>query len=236
MANVGFLLIHGAGLGAWIWREVTPQLNVPFKAVDFPYRDGTSQQRQALSFDDYVGSVMNQAAELKTEKIVIVAHSLGGAVALKVASLLGDRLAGFIAVGAAIPKNGGSYMSSLPFPQRFIVAGIMKFAGTQPPASAIRNGLCNDVPEALADEVVRTFAAESRAAYTSATGAGSPMVPKMYVLLTSDKEFGPALERTMAANLGGDVVELNAGHMPMLSKPAELAEILSNFAAKLQKA
>lgn len=233
MNDTGFLLLHGAGLGAWIWKDVISGIHAPYVAADFPYRTGTQAERNALTFDDYVQAVMDQAATLQTAKVVVVAHSLSGTVALKVAAQLGERLAGFIAVGAAIPKNGGSYMSCLPAPQRFIVGMVMKLAGTQPPASAIKKGLCNDVPEELADAVVAAYAAESRTVYTTPVEAESPAVPKLYVLLTKDKEFGISLERTMARNLGADTIELAAGHMPMLSKPAELAAILNQFVAKL---
>lgn len=233
MNNTGFLLLHGAGLGAWIWTDVVSELKAPYVAVDFPFRSGEQADRDALSFDDYVQSAVTQVANLKVDNIVIVAHSLSGAVALKVASLLGDRLAGFIAVGAAIPKNGGSYLSSLPFPQKYIVGMIMKHAGTMPPASAIRKGLCNDVSSEHADKVVQSFAAESRAVYTTPTGVDVPDVARLYVLLTRDKEFGLALEKKMASNLAGSVVELEAGHMPMLSRPTELATILNKFIADL---
>ena len=233
MGNTGFLLLHGAGLGAWIWNDTAAYLQLPYIAVDFPYRNGIQAQRNTLSFDDYVQATISQASNLKPHNVVVVAHSLSGVVALRVAEQLGDRLAGFVAVGAAIPRNGGSYLSSLPFPQKTFVGMVMKFAGTQPPATAIRKGLCNDVPTPLADKVVQTFAAESRAVYTTPVGVTAPDVPRQYILLTRDKEFGLALEQTMAQNLGGAKAELDAGHLPMLSKPAELAAILNQFVAKL---
>ena len=124
MNDTGFLLLHGAGLGAWIWKDVISGIHAPYVAADFPYRTGTQAERNALTFDDYVQAVMDQAATLQTAKVVVVAHSLSGTVALKVAAQLGERLAGFIAVGAAIPKNGASYAGSTGFWRAAISSGV----------------------------------------------------------------------------------------------------------------
>ena len=68
-----------------------------------------------------------------------------------------SRVAGFVAIGAAIPKRGGSFVSVLPFPLRAIMPIILKTAGTKPPESAIRNGLCSDLPEELASRIARSL-------------------------------------------------------------------------------
>ncbi|HKX23839.1 MAG TPA: alpha/beta hydrolase, partial [Candidatus Saccharimonadales bacterium] len=108
---VGLLLLSGAGIGSWAWQEVTQSLKFPAVAVDYP------KENAQAGMDEYVAAALKQAETLQTQKIVVVGHSLSGAIGLKVAEELGERLAGFVAVAAAIPKNGGSFVSSLPFPQ-----------------------------------------------------------------------------------------------------------------------
>lgn len=231
MQNVGIVFVHGAGLGGWIWKDVVKNIQIPYVCADFPARTEPQELRKDIDFDTYVQSVLDQANAMEVEKIVVVGHSLGGVVAVKVADILGDRLAGFIGVGAAIPKNGGSFLSTLGFPKTIIMGAIMRMAGTKPPVSAIRQGLCNDLSDEQAQEVVDRFAPESLALYTTKTHATVQAVPKQYVLLGQDKEFGLAMQKRMAANLGGSSVTLETGHMPMIAKPAELAKIINDFIA-----
>lgn len=211
---------------------MTSSLTAPALAAEFPERTGEPDRRKALSLDDYADGVWQQLKDLPAERVVVVAHSLGGVVGLKVADRLADRLAGFVAVSAAIPAGGGSFVSSLPMPKRLIVGGLMRILGTKPPASAIRQGLCSDLSEDLTGEVVRRFAPEGKAVYFDRTAVSAPDVPRMYVQLTADKEFEPDFQLAMARNLGTeDVRQLDAGHLAMLSRPAELAGVLNDFTA-----
>jgi pimeloyl-ACP methyl ester carboxylesterase len=230
--EIGLVFLHGAGLGGWIWEAMAPGLDFPYLFTDFPGREGATNAAQGLRLDDNVRHLRDQVDEFPSDRLVIVAHSLGGVVALKLAEELSDRLAGFVGVGAAIPKDGGSFLSSVPPAKRALTTVLMRLAGTKPPESAIRRGLCSDLDAQQADEVVRRFVPESRALYFERTDAPGPDVPRMYVLLTEDKEFGVPLQRVMTSNLDtGDVREIASGHMPMLSKPAELTRIVNEFAA-----
>ena len=48
-------------------------------------------------------------------------------------------------------------------------------------------------------------------------------------MTTRDTVFSPDLQRRMAAS-ADEVVEVEASHFPMLSRPAELAEIIARVA------
>jgi pimeloyl-ACP methyl ester carboxylesterase len=232
--EIGLVLIHGAGLGGWIWEETAPRIDLPCLFAEFPGRDGAEKSTEGLTLDDYVRHLRAQVDEFPADRIAIVAHSLGGVVALKLAQSLSPRLTGFAGVGAAIPKDGGSFVSSLPLAKRALTTVLLRVAGTRPPESAIRRGLCSDLGAPDADEVVRRFVPESRAVYIQRTDAPVPEVPRVYVLLTEDREFGVPLQRAMARNLGADEMrEITSGHMPMLSEPDELARIVNEFAASL---
>jgi pimeloyl-ACP methyl ester carboxylesterase len=56
-------------------------------------------------------------------------------------------------------------------------------------------------------------------------------VGSTYVVLTDDQVLPPALQRQMAARLGrATVVELDAGHSAMVSRPRALAALLLAYA------
>lgn len=233
-SDLGLVFINGAGLGRWIWEEMSSWMPSPHLFAEFPGRDGDRDALRGLRLGDYADHVVRQVAELPAERLVIVAHSLGGIVGLKVADQLAGRVAGFVAVGAAIPPDGGSFVSALPVPKRWIAGSLMRLFGTKPPESAIRQGLCNDLRADRADEVVRRFVPEGRAVYFERTGVAVPAVPRMYVRLTEDQEFDQRTQLAMARNLGTeDVRELPSGHLPMLSRPRQLAELLNQFVAGL---
>lgn len=236
-ARIGHVLIHGAGLGAWIWRDVIPLLPAPAVAVDFPHREKPAESRRDLSLEDYVASIARQIRAWPAERFVITAHSIGGVLAPQVIETFDDRVAGFVAVAAVIPANGGSFLSALPVPQRLLIGAVMRLFGTRPSEVSIKKGLCSDLPPETAAEVVGRFAPESRALYTSNVSLEMRRVPSLYVQLTEDEEIPVRLQRRMIANLRADhTEEISSGHMPMLSRPAELARALNGFAARLDTA
>lgn len=232
MSQSFFCLLHGAGLGAWIWRDLLPLLDRPAIAVDFPARDDEAA-RMRLAFDDYVDGVVSAIESRDEPRVVLVAHSISGVVALAAAERLGERLAGFVAIGAAIPADGGSFLSVLPGPQRLLMGAIVRLLGTKPPASEIRS-LASDLDEARGDEVVRRFAPESRALYLTPSAAGPPRAPSLYVRLTDDRSFDVAVQDRMMVNLDPDeTVDFESGHLPMLSRPDDMATLLETFAERL---
>lgn len=67
---------------------MVPKLNLPSLAVGFSNRDKADDANAKLSFDDYAGSIIEQIKKWNVEKILIVTHSIGGCVGLKVAEYL----------------------------------------------------------------------------------------------------------------------------------------------------
>jgi len=228
--SIGFVFIHGAGLDNRIWRKVAEGFNHPYLLAEYPLRQGSADSRKRLSLEDYAIGMKKQIEAWGVRRIVLVAHSIGGVLALKLASELGNRLAGFIAVGAVIPKAGGSFLSAMPFPQRIIMAAIMRILGTKPPEAAIRAGLCSDLASDQASEIVRGFTPEAVRLFTDRVRASIPDVPRLYVKLTKDKEILPSLQDRMIAALApGSVRSLDTGHLPMIGDPDGLRAILEEF-------
>jgi pimeloyl-ACP methyl ester carboxylesterase len=137
----------------------------------------------------------------EVKKFIIVAHSIGGVLALKIASLLPDRVVGLVAVGAAIPEQGNSFLSAMTFAKRTLMRVLLRIFGTRPPESAIRQGLCNDLTPEQSAAIVRDFVPESIRLYTDRAEAAAPQYTEI----------------------------LQSGHLPMMSKPKELRRALQSF-------
>lgn len=90
--EIGFVFIHGAGLEGRIWSNVAEGLGQPSLLLDFPLRKGPVDSRSDLALEDYVSHMEHQVNQWGIQRFVIVAHSLGGVLALKLASKFSDRL------------------------------------------------------------------------------------------------------------------------------------------------
>lgn len=230
--DLGFVFIHGAGLGAWIWEDVINKISYPYLAIDFPGRGKHLQTAtKGLPLEKYVEIVYTDLEKLAPKKVIIVAHSISGIIGIELADKLGDRLGGFIAVGAVIPKRNRSFISSLPKVNRIILQIMLMLAGTKPPESVIRSGLCEDLDEENTIEVINRFVPESKKLYTDRLQTRCSLPHSMYIQLTQDRELNAGIQKQMIANMNpNQVIDLNCGHLPMLSKPKELAHILNTYA------
>ena len=219
--DIGFVFIHGAGLGSWIWEETIRNINAPCLALDFPGRaDKKKINTKNLTLDDYTASILKDIDGFKPRKIIIVAHSIGGIPGLEIARSRKERVIGFVTVGAAIPENNGSFISSMPFPNRHFVNLMMTLFGTLPPENAIKSGLCNDLTEAQTKEVVSKFVPESIRLYRDKIERITDIAKPLYIVLNKDKQLPIGLQKKMAGNLKShNIVELDSGHLPMISRP-----------------
>ncbi|WP_240041126.1 alpha/beta fold hydrolase [Paenibacillus ginsengarvi] len=180
---------------------------------------------------------MNKQIEAwPVRRFILVAHSLGGLLALQTAEAWKDRIVGFAAIGAVIPAKGGSFLSAMPFPKRLLLGAVLRLAGTKPPEAAIRQSLCSDLTPEQTEAVIREFVAESVRVYTDRIEAPAPEVPKLYVKLGQDRELSLAMQERMAANLDAHYIEqLATGHLPMLSKPDEVRRVLNDFMHRIRE-
>ncbi|MFD2614003.1 alpha/beta fold hydrolase [Paenibacillus gansuensis] len=229
--EIGFIFIHGAGLRSSIWQPVVEKFKYPYLLIEFPFHDADIPKRSKLSLEHYIHCVKSQFNKWDIKRVVIVAHSIGGIFAQILAKDFPDRVCGIAAVGAVIPRIGGSFVSSLPFPNRYLMPIILRMAGTRPPESAIRRGLCNDLTKEQADDVIRGFIPEAIGIFTDKLRVeGLPDVPKLYVKLENDHELSTSIQDKMINNFQPHRVEtLNTGHLPMISNPDGLRSIIEGF-------
>ncbi|MBP6448405.1 MAG: alpha/beta hydrolase [Saprospiraceae bacterium] len=228
--KIGIVLIHGAGLGNFIWDDLKPLIKNPVLTIEFPNREVGDKANNNLTFDDYKKSAVEQIEKWGIDNFVIVTHSIGGCIGLSLNDYFAEKVVGFIGISSAIPTNGKSFISCLPFPQSLIMPLILNLFGTKPPQKAIEQTLCNDLTSDQTSEIVKRFTPEAKFLYTTRVNYKNPDLKKLYIKLSNDKEFPMQLQDKMVQNLRAQkVVTLDSGHLPMISKPKELAIILMNF-------
>lgn len=227
----GIVLIHGAGLGAFIWQDM--KLDWQVLRINFQNR-GNGPANTGLRYEDYVEEVVQQIDNWTVDQIVIVGHSIGGCIALNVAARYPGRVIGFIGIAAAIPAKGGSFVSCLPPVKRWLTPIMMRLFGTKPPNAVIKNSLCNGLDDEQSEKIVARFTYESRELYTQDCDAKIPKIPKLYIATTDDSELSQGVQKQMIKNLKAkEIAKLESGHLPMLQEPFKLSQIINDFCRKL---
>ncbi|MFT3795471.1 alpha/beta fold hydrolase [Flavobacterium sp.] len=227
----GVVLIHGAGLGAFIWQEM--KLDWQVLRINFQNR-GNGPMNVGLHYQDYVDEVIQQIENWTVDQIVIVGHSIGGCIALNVAARYPERVIGFIGISAAIPKKGGSFISCFSGPKNWMLPLMMRIFGTKPPKFVLETNLCNGLKSEDREKIVSRFTYESRQLYLEDCNGSIPNCPKMYILTTEDREFDPNDQKKMAKNLKTKQIErIETGHLPMLADPKKLSYLINSFCKNL---
>ena len=247
MSRPGFLLLHGAWAGSWVWDAVAPRLGAAGHAVvapDLPGR-GPWTALDSVTVGDMVDHAL--AALSGTEgRWIVVGHSGGGIIATMVAERLVARqprtAAGLVYLaGMMLPSGMG-------FPQACTLAGAPPPQGIEPFLQPTPDGLGTWVPpEAGADiffQCADPAAARAAAARLNAqldtswmiaphwTAHGAGSVPRLYIEALQDRSVPIAVQRTMQRLVpGAEIATLDTDHAPQLSCPDRVAAILLDFAS-----
>jgi 3-oxoadipate enol-lactonase len=95
--------IHGAGMSSVSWMELVKRLPPARRvvALDLPGHGQSERWPEQPSIAGYRDAVEAVCSELKLQRIVLVGHSMGGAVALAYALAWPEKVAGLVLVNSA---------------------------------------------------------------------------------------------------------------------------------------
>jgi pimeloyl-ACP methyl ester carboxylesterase len=224
------LLVHGAWAKGWAWGFVQAELErlgVTTTTVDLP-----SAESAPSAMSDDVAAI-RAALEGLAEPAVLVGHSYSG-VPITAAAAGNDRVSHLVYVCAIMPEAGQSTMALMGEDPRPSALGDSIVATEDGLSTLDRAGakavLFNDVSEEQAAPIIESLGTHRLAVFGEGTDAiGWKEHPSTYVLTTQDLVFSPDLQRRMAAH-ADRVVEVEAGHIPLLSRPAEVARAIADAA------
>ena len=220
------LFLSGAGLPTWIWDDVRRELESELGASTVT-TVAPRPSRNTASLRDYAESAIEA---VETNRLTIVAHSAGGVVAAGITSLVPDHVDGLLALSAVVPKPGGSFISAMPAPNRWILNVAMRLAGTRPPDSAIRKTLAHGLDESVVERLIADFETEPLSFYRDPVGQRAWDGPKGYVTTSCDRELPRDLQRTFGERLGASWHdEIETGHLPMLENPRGVVDSVVRF-------
>jgi pimeloyl-ACP methyl ester carboxylesterase len=106
MKNI--LFIHGAWGGAWAFREfveILKQQGHQASAIDLPGHGQNTARISEVTMEAYVNHVIETAKTIEGP-IILVGHSLAGAVISQVGERIPERIERLVYVAASLPQNG----------------------------------------------------------------------------------------------------------------------------------
>jgi pimeloyl-ACP methyl ester carboxylesterase len=223
-----YALIHGAGSDSWYWHLVEPELRArghDVVAPDLPCEDDGAGLRE------YTSAVVAALAAHDTSDLVVVAQSLGGFTAPLVCERVPARL--MILVAAMVPCPGelvGDWWKNTGWEEARREQA--ERDGTTPVGIDDADALfLHDLPPDVKAEAI----------HHSRKQSGTPMeerwplvawpdVPTRFVLCRDDRFFPAEFQRRVVKQrLGITPDEIDGGHLPALSRPTELAEVLERL-------
>ncbi|MDQ0982755.1 alpha/beta fold hydrolase [Streptomyces sp. V2I9] len=223
-----FVLVAGAWLGAWAWRDVEPDLRAaghgvhPLTLSGLADRQGTAAGQQT-----HVQDIVDEVERLGLHDVVLVGHSYSGIPVGQAAERIGDRLAHVVLVDSDVPADGESFLSGWPDGRTGVEAAIAANGGLWPPPTAAD---CAD--QGLGDEQIARLLGGATphpgATLTEPATLARPLglLPATYVkCLLDGPEPNPAVAELLTSERW-KLVTLDTGHWPMFSQPRELARIL----------
>jgi pimeloyl-ACP methyl ester carboxylesterase len=243
-----FILVHGAWYGSFAWKKITPLLEAKGYRVitlDLPGYGIDKQPLANITLDDYVKKVADIANSFE-EKVILVGHSMGGAVITQVSELLGpDKVAKLIFLDAFLLKNGESILSQVDkmneaskdpenlkarkLVTNFLVISKDQKCATVPPDRMV-DVFCHDCPaedQALINRDTIWQPLAVLAAPVNVTDKHYGVIPKFFIQCTLARD----LDRTsILQNVTcRKIYTLPSSHSPFFSMPDKLASILEDI-------
>jgi pimeloyl-ACP methyl ester carboxylesterase len=217
-----FVPIHAAGDSAWSWHMVAAELRErghDVVAVDLPADD------ESAGLSDYADAVVDAIGE--RTNLVVVAHSFGGFTGPLVCERVPVRV--LVMVSAMIPAPGeppADWWANTRHGEARREAGDGEL-------DDIETYYHDVAPELAAEAMRRDRNHPSGRAYEEPWPLNQwPDVRTHFLLCRNDRLFPATWMRDLVRErLGITPDEIDSGHCPMLSQPAELARRLEAYAA-----
>jgi pimeloyl-ACP methyl ester carboxylesterase len=224
-AKPTIVLVHGAFADGTGWQRVIKILE----------RDGynvIAVQNALASFD---GDVQTTKRVIDAQKgpVVAVGHSYGGAV-ITGAAAGNTNVKALVYIAAFAPDVGeaiGAYGEKYPAPLG---------AALQPDSAGFLYIDRTRFHEVFAKDVSATeakvMAATQKPIIGSAFGASVEQaawkaIPSWYLVTTEDQAINPEHQRFYAKRIGATTTEIKSSHVPFISQPAAVAQLLKQAAS-----
>jgi pimeloyl-ACP methyl ester carboxylesterase len=219
------VLVHGAWADGSSWAKVIPLLEAKGYHV-------TAVQNPLTTFAEDVAAT-KRVIDAQDGPVLLVGHSYGGAVITEAGN--DPKVVGLVYVAAFAPDSGES------------AGSLGKPYGATPGVLELRplaDGFLVLTPKGIQEDFGPDLSTAERslllATQTPTQGGalGTPVTtaawrtkPSWFVIAASDRMISPQQERDTAKRMHSKTLILPSSHVPMLSKPTEVAAFILEAAA-----
>ncbi|WP_300600927.1 alpha/beta fold hydrolase [Niabella sp.] len=243
--NKTYVLVHGAGHGAWCWKKIIPVLEAngyQAVALDLPSRGSDPSKLANITLIDDVKRVTD-IANATDGHVILVGHSSGGVIISQAADLLGaKKVDKLIYLDAFLPQNGESVFSlaekigqnkegpsvakqEMPAPERFLFTEDKKSFKWNPElVQQLFYHDCSQEDITFAQKNLTWNSVASIATPVNVSDDSYGVIKKYYILCAEARDLDKS---SMVTNVQCEkVYKLPSGHSPFLSMPGKLVDIL----------
>jgi pimeloyl-ACP methyl ester carboxylesterase len=223
------VLVHGAWADGSSWSEVIPRLQAAGLHV-------TAVQNPLTSIEDSVAETRRVLA-LQDGPTVLVAHSWSGTVISETGT--DPKVSALVYVAARAPDANEDFVAlSGKFPTMPVRAGVQSHDGfTTISEEAFIKYFANGVPHEKAEVLYAVQQPTAAALFAGRTTVAAWQTkPSWYAVSKQDQTISPDLERFLANRMNAHTVELNAGHLSLVSHPREIANLILEAAGRERQA
>jgi len=213
------VLVHGAWADGSSWAEVIARLQAAGLKV-------TAVQNPLTSLKDSVEATRRVLAE-QDGPTVLVAHSWGGTVISEVGT--DPKVTALVYIAARAPDADEDFVAlSGKFPTGPVRAGIEVHDGfTRLSEDAFLKYFANGVDPEKAKVLYAVQWPTAASIFAGRTTVAAwRSKPSWYAVSKLDQTINPDLERFLAKRMNAVTVELEAGHLSLVSHPNEVADLI----------
>jgi pimeloyl-ACP methyl ester carboxylesterase len=213
------VLVHGAWADGSSWAEVIARLQAKGLHV-------TAVQNPLTSLQDSVAET-RRALALQDGPTVLAAHSWAGTVISEVGT--DPKVTALVYVAARAPDANEDFVAlSGKYPAGPARAGVQEHDGfTRLSEQAFINDFANGVPRDKAEVLFAEQGPTAASLFAErTTQAAWHTKPSWYAVSKNDRTINPDLERFLAARMKATTIELDAGHLSLVSHAKEIADLI----------
>src|ERR1700726_1068902 len=218
------VLVHGAWADGSSWAEVIPLLQAAGLKV-------AAVQNPLTTLADSDAATRRELAQ-QDGPTVLVAHSWGGTVISDVGT--DPKVTALVYVAARAPDAGEDFVAlSGKFPTGPVRAGIQEHDGfTKLSEESFLKYFANGVEPRKAEVLYAVQEPTAASLWGERTTVAAwRSKPSWYAVSKLDQTINPDLERFLARRMNAVTVELQAGHLSLVSHPKEVADLILAAAA-----
>ena len=190
------------------------------------------------SLDTHAGDVATVLRTLGrvSSPAILVGHSYGGS--LITAAGTDDRVAGLVYIAALAPDETETSQSQLEkFPVTDVLSHIEVVDGRVWMLPAGIEAFAGDLSEQEQKLVWATHIAPDADLFNQKVpGTAWRSKPSWYIVGKNDRTVQPALQRFVAKRMGARTYELDSSHVPMLSQPELVLDVIRTAASTVLQA